>query len=71
MKTGNRLPDWAAELRFISRRALAYCRNLYEREGFDRIQETAPEMTAEVHGQSEETVCPEFCAEAGYQRRRR
>ena len=67
MGTDNRWLDWARELQFLSTSALAYCRDVYDIERFERIRDIAAEMTAAVAETPVEPVRDLFLSADGYQ----
>ena len=67
MSKDNPWLEWAKELQFLSQCALAYCKDKYDIERFQRIREISAEMAAAVADMSVETVKDLFCAGTGYQ----
>lgn len=69
METINSLKwiEWAKELQFISQSALAYCKDVYDRERFERVREIAAEIMSVGSETSMEKVKELFCNETGYQ----
>ena len=61
------LLEWAKELQFLSQCALAYCKDVYDIERFERIREISAEMVARVSNTPVETVRELFTNESGYQ----
>ena len=59
--------EWAKELQNLSQCALAYCKDKYDIERFERIREISAEMAACVADLPLETVKGLFCADSGYQ----
>lgn len=59
--------EWAKELQFLSQCALAYCKDKYDIERFQRIREISAGMAAAVADMPVETVKDLFCADTGYQ----
>ncbi len=63
-------PKWlqiAKELQFLSQSALAYCKDIYDIERFERIREISLEMMTEASGLPKEKVKNLFCSEEGFQ----
>ena len=67
MKSDNRWFEWARELQFLSQSALAYCKDVYDIERFERIREISAEMTANLLDMPVEKARGLFCNETGYQ----
>ncbi len=67
MKKVNQWLEWAKELQDLSQCALAYCRDKYDIERFERIRDISAEMAASVVDMPFETVRGMFCAGTGYQ----
>ena len=63
----NRWLEWAKELQFLSQCALAYCKDKYDIERFERIREISAEMAACVADMPVKKVRDLFCADSGYQ----
>ncbi len=59
--------EWAQELQFLSQCALAYCKDKYDIERFQRIREIASEMVAEIGDMNLSDVKATFSAGTGYQ----
>ena len=59
--------QWAVELQALAQNGLTYCRDIYDRERYERIREIAAEMVSLKTQISPDTVKDLFCAEAGYQ----
>lgn len=59
--------DWAKELQFIAQSALAYCKDSFDRERFQRIREISAEIMSAYSGLSIEKVNNLFCNESGFQ----
>ena len=62
-----RLLDWAVELQSLAQAGLAYGRDVYDIERFQRIREISAEMMAHLTGLPVEKVRELFCNESGYQ----
>ena len=58
---------WAVELQSIAQCGLAYVKDVYDRERYERLREIAAEMLSYKTGLSEERVKDLFCGETGYQ----
>ena len=67
MATDNRWLNWAKELQNLSQCALAYCKDKYDIERFERIRDISAEMAAEIGDMRLEDVKATFCAGTGYQ----
>ena len=67
MKSDNRWFEWARELQFLAQSALAYCKDVYDIERFQRIREISAEMTADLMDMPVEKAHGLFCNETGYQ----
>lgn len=63
----NKWTSWIKELQNLSQCALAYCKDKYDIERFERIREISAEMAAEISDQSLEEIKAAFCAGTGYQ----
>lgn len=59
--------SWIKELQNLSQCALAYCKDKYDIERFERIREISAEMAAEISGQPLDEIKAAFCAGTGYQ----
>lgn len=59
--------DWAKELQFIAQSALAYCKDSFDIERFQRIREISAEILSTYSGLSVEKVKGLFCNENGFQ----
>lgn len=58
---------WAKELQSLSQCALAYCKDIYDIERFNRIREISAEMTAQITDLQITQVRELFCGDTGYQ----
>lgn len=58
---------WIKELQNLSQCALAYCKDKYDIERFERIREISAEMAAKISGQPLDEIKAAFCAGTGYQ----
>ena len=58
---------WAIELQALAQNGLAYTKDVFDKERFERIREIAAEMLAMKAGLSTESVKDLFCNETGYQ----
>ena len=67
MTSENKWISWARELQNLSQCALAYCKDKYDIERFERIREMSAEMVSEISGQPLEEIKAAFCAGTGYQ----
>lgn len=65
--TENKWAAWAKELQNLSQCALAYCRDPYDIERFQRIREISAEMISELADLPLDYVKATFCAGTGYQ----
>lgn len=59
--------DWANELQFLAQSGLAYCRDPFDIERFERIRAISAEIMSEYSGIPTERVMDLFCGEVGYQ----
>ena len=66
-KPDNKWTFWIKELQNLSQCALAYCRDQYDIERFERIRAISAEMAAEISNQPLEEIKASFCAGTGYQ----
>ena len=48
--------SWAKELQFIAQSALAYCKDKFDRERFERVREISAEIMSAKSGLSHEKV---------------
>ena len=62
-----RLLDWAVELQSLAQAGLAYSRDVYDIDRFQRIREISAEMMARLTDFPVEKVRDLFCNESGYQ----
>lgn len=67
VKKGNKLIDWAMEIQAIGQTGLAYSKDVFDTERYERLREIAAEMLAEKSGVDLDTVKGLFCNEIGYQ----
>ncbi len=63
----NKWISWIVELQDLSQCALAYCRDKYDIERFERIRQISAEMAARISDQPLEEIKAAFCAGTGYQ----
>lgn len=63
----NRWLDWAVELQFLAQVGLAYSRDPYDQERFQRVRDIAAEMMSCQTGCDLEFVKEVFCNETGFQ----
>lgn len=59
--------DWAKELQALAQTGLAYCKDPFDRERFQRIREISAEMMRAKSGLSLDIVKDLFCNETGFQ----
>ncbi len=59
--------DWAVELQFIAQAGLAYSKDPFDLERFERIREIAAEMMSAKSGLTMDKVKELFCNESGFQ----
>ena len=59
--------NWAIELQGLSQNGLAYTKDAFDKERFERIREIAAEMLAMKANLSTDAVMGLFCNETGYQ----
>ena len=67
MNGTNQWLEWAKELQFLSQSALAYCKDKFDIERFQRIREISAEMAAEIGDMRLEEIKATFCSGTGYQ----
>ncbi|MBP1757702.1 MAG: ADP-ribose pyrophosphatase [Firmicutes bacterium] len=67
MMKHERLVQWAVELQSIAQAGLAYSKNPYDLERFERVREIAAEIMSEKTGVSLDRVTDIFCSEKGFQ----
>lgn len=67
MIENERLIQWAVELKSIAQAGLAYSKNPYDLERFQRIREIAAEIMSEKTGVALGRVTDVFCCESGFQ----
>lgn len=67
MADENRWVEWARELQFLSQSALAYCKDVYDIERFQRIREISAEMVSHLTDTPIDTVKGLFASDEGYQ----
>lgn len=58
---------WAIEIQSIAQNGLAYCKNVYDIERYERLRDLAAEMLSYKMAIPKETVKNLFCNEDGYQ----
>ena len=58
---------WAVEIQSIAQNGLAYCKNIYDIERYERLRDIAAEMLSYKTGIPVEKVKSLFCHEQGYQ----
>lgn len=58
---------WAIEIQSLAQAGLAYTKDIYDKERFERLREISAEMLAEKTDLSTEKVKGLFCSETGYQ----
>lgn len=59
--------QWAAELQSLAQAGLEYCKDIYDRERYERIREIAAEIIAHKAELPLGSVKDLFCSESGYQ----
>ena len=59
--------DWIVELQSLAQIGLTYCKDVYDRERYERLREISAEMMACTADLPLETVKGLFCNESGYQ----
>ncbi len=59
--------DWAKELQFLAQCGLAYTKDPFDKERFERIREIAAEIMSAKSGLSLDAVTGLFCNETGFQ----
>ena len=58
---------WAIEIQSLAQTGLAYTKDIFDKERYERLREISAEMLAEKTGVSTEKVQDLFCNETGYQ----
>lgn len=58
---------WAIEIQSIAQNGLAYCKNIYDIERYERLRDLAAEMLSYKTEISKDIVKRLFCNESGYQ----
>ena len=58
---------WAIEIQALAQNGLAYTKDVYDKERFERLREISAEMLAEKTDMSVDKVKDLFCNEKGYQ----
>lgn len=59
--------EWAKELQFLSQCGLAYTKDPYDKERFERVREISAEILSRYSGMPVNSVKELFCNETGYQ----
>ena len=59
--------QWAIELQSLAQAGLTYCKDVYDKERYERIREITAEILSEMSDIPTETVKELFCNETGYQ----
>ena len=59
--------QWAMEIQAIAQNGLTYCKDVYDRERYERLREIAAEMLSHKTGMPAEQIKTLFCSETGYQ----
>lgn len=59
--------QWAIELQSLAQAGLTYCKDVYDRERYDRIRDISAEILSEMSDIPTEKVKDLFCNETGYQ----
>ena len=59
--------SWAIEIQSIAQSGLAYCKNIYDIERYERLRDLAAEMISHKMAIPKETVKNLFCNEDDYQ----
>ena len=67
MENRNKWVEWAVEIQSLAQAGLAYGRDQYDMERYERLREIAAEMIAYKTDLSPEKVKDLFCGETGYQ----
>ena len=67
MAAGDTWLEWAKELQNLSQCALAYCKDKYDIERFERIRAISAEMVAALGNVPVDDIRATFCAGTGYQ----
>jgi len=63
----DKLVKWAMEIQSLAQIGLAYTKDAFDRERFERLREISAEMMAEKSGLALDKVTDLFCSEKGYQ----
>lgn len=63
----NKLVDWAIELQALAQNGLAYSKDKFDIERFERIREIAADMMVQMSDVKIDKVKELFCCENGYQ----
>ncbi len=63
----NKWLDWAKELQFLSQSALAYCKDPFDIERFERIREISAEIISHYSELTLDKIKGLFCNEEGFQ----
>ena len=67
MEQNNLWLDWAVELQSLAQAGLTYCKDVYDRERYERIREISAEILSHMSEIPLEKVKDIFCNETGYQ----
>ena len=67
MDTNKQWIDFIVELQSLAQAGLAYCKDDYDKERYERIREISAQMMANIADVPTETVRGLFCNETGYQ----
>ena len=67
METNEKWLQWAVELQALAQAGLAYGKDIYDRERYERIREISAEILAHQAQIPAPTVMKLFCGESGYQ----
>ena len=67
MDTKEKWLEWAVELQSLAQAGLTYCKDVYDKERYERIREISAEMLSLKTDIPVEKVKDLFCSETGYQ----
>lgn len=67
MNKNNNWLQWAIELQSLAQAGLTYCKDVYDKERYERIREISAEIVSHMTDISQSKVKELFCNESGYQ----
>ena len=59
--------QWAIELQSLAQTGLAYCKDVYDKERYERIRDISADILSNMSDIPKETIRNLFCNESGYQ----